>query len=244
MQQRLWKRLAKLPNREQRQRLETLLTVGANRTLTPLEELRRSPTRHSAPALVLALRRLIQIRQLGIHTLNFGNLPPSRLKALARTALTHRVQMIARMADARRIAVLVAFAHTIEAIAQDDVLDVLELLVKELLTKSQRDGKQARLRTLKDLDTAALQLSQACRVLLESEVAPDKVREAVFERIDAEALAAAIKQVETFARPPEDQYYPEVLERCGSSPGGYSPRQTSLATSPHLSTALSQYHSV
>ena len=85
--------------------------------------------------------------------------------------------------------------------------------VLELLAKSQRDGKQARLRTLKDLDTAALQRSLACRVLLESEVAPDQVREAVFERIDAEALAAAIKQVETFARPPEDQYYPEVLEQ-------------------------------
>lgn len=99
------------------------------------------------------------------------------------------------------------------AIAQDDVLDVLELLVKDLLAKSQRDGKQARLRTLKDLDTAALRLSQACRLLLESEVAPDKVREAVFEQIDAETLSAALKQVETLARLPEDQYYPEVLAR-------------------------------
>ncbi|MBV8884343.1 MAG: hypothetical protein JO235_10160 [Chroococcidiopsidaceae cyanobacterium CP_BM_RX_35] len=84
---------------------------------------------YSAPALVLALRRLIQIRQLGINTLNFSKLPPSRLKALARTAPSQRVRMIARMADDRRMAVLVAFAHTIEAITQDDVLDVLELLV-------------------------------------------------------------------------------------------------------------------
>lgn len=167
VQQRLWKRLAQLPTHEQRQQLEALLVVGTNRSLTPLEELRRSPTRYSVPALVEALRRLIQIRQLGVNTLNFGKIPPSRLKALARTALSQRVRMIARMPDARRMAVLVAFAQMIEATAQDDVLDVLELRVKELLAKSERDGKQARLRTLKDLDTTALQLSQASRVLMD-----------------------------------------------------------------------------
>ena len=215
VQQRLWKCLAQLPNHEQRQRLEALLVVGTHRSLTPLEELRRSPTRSSAPALVAALQRLIQIRQLGVNTLNFGKIPPSRLKALARTALSQRVRMIARMADDRRIAVLVAFAQTIEATAQDDVLDVLELRVKELLAKSERDGKQARLRTLKDLDTSALQLSQASRVLLDETCDSARIRETVFAQITPQQLTAAIATVEELARPPEDQYYPEVLARWG-----------------------------
>ena len=51
-----------------------------------------------------------------------------------------------------------------EAIAIDDALDVLNLLVKDILAKSQTDGKKNRLRTLKDLDAAALQLAQSLRL--------------------------------------------------------------------------------
>jgi hypothetical protein len=65
----------------------------------------------------------------------------------------------------RRIATLVAFARIIEATATDDAIDVLELLIKDLLTSSARDGKKQRLRTLKDLDAAALQLSEACGIM-------------------------------------------------------------------------------
>jgi hypothetical protein len=75
-----------------------------------------------------------------------------------------KVQAIARMPLERRLATLLAFAHEIEANAQDDALDVLELVMKTLLAKSAREGKQERLRTLKDLDAAALCLSTACRV--------------------------------------------------------------------------------
>ncbi len=39
-----------------------------------------------------------------------------------------------------------------EAIAIDNALDVLNLLVKDILAKSQTDGKKNYLRTLKDVD--------------------------------------------------------------------------------------------
>jgi TnpA family transposase len=213
VQQRLWRRLAQLPTLEQQQRLEALLVRNPTTLQIPLEQLRRLPTRYSAPALVKALLRLVQVRELGVNALNFSRIPPSRIKALARSALTQRAQAISRMAESRRIATLVAFVHVLEATAQDDVLDMLELLVKELLSKSERDGKQARLRTLKDLDTAALQLSQACRVLLDPRCEPEQVRSAVFEQISEAKLATAIAQVETLARPADDAYYPEVLAR-------------------------------
>lgn len=140
-------------------------------------------------------------------------IPPSRIKALARSALTQRAQSLSRMIESRRIATWVAFAHVLEATAQDDVLDLLELLVKDLLSKSERDGKQACLRTLKDLDTAALQLSQACRILLDPNCEPSQMRSAVFVQVSEDKLAAAIAQVETLARPADDAYYPEVLAR-------------------------------
>ncbi|MCY7278493.1 MAG: DUF4158 domain-containing protein, partial [Phormidesmis sp. CAN_BIN44] len=213
VQQRVWKRLATLPNESQRHRLEALLKIAPDQIQTTLELWRQSPTRHSGPALVQALKRLTQVRQIGMGQLDFGKLPSSRIRALARSALTSKAQAISRMTDGRRIAVLVAFVYTLEATAQDDILDIFELLIKELLAKSERNGKQTRLRTLKDLDTASLQLSQVCRVLLDETCQSSQVRETIFKQIDAQTLADAIHKVELLARPPEDQYYPEVLAR-------------------------------
>lgn len=212
---RLWRILAKMPSVEQRNKLESLLVPDEKTWYTPLEQLRRSPTRRSAPALVDALNRLVKVRELGINTLNLSRIPASKLKALARHAAVVRVQAIARMPIERRLATLLAFIHVLEATAADDALDMLELLVKDLLARSVRDGKKERLRTLKDLDAAALQLSEACTVLLDPNCEDKSVRDAVFQRIPKDKLAQAVVKVEEVARPPEDDYYPELLERWG-----------------------------
>ena len=98
-------------------------------------------------------------------------------------------------------------------IATDDALDVLELLVKDLLSCSVREGKKERLRTLKDLDAAALQLSQVGRVLLDPNCDDEKVREKVWRLLTKEQLTEAVTQVEELARPPDDNYYQELLGR-------------------------------
>jgi predicted component of type VI protein secretion system len=70
------------------------------------------------------------------------------------------------------------------------------------LAKSQKDGKKNRLRTLKDLDSAALQLATACKVLVNSETEDNQVREEVWQKLTPEQLAEAIASVEELARPP------------------------------------------
>jgi hypothetical protein len=101
---------------------------------------------------------LIQIRDLGVSHLTLTQIPPSRIKALSRIALTVRAQTMEKMPFERKMATLLAFAKEIEATAQDEILDVLEGLVKELLAKSARNGKKERLRTLKDLDQQGLEV--------------------------------------------------------------------------------------
>ncbi|WP_250122195.1 hypothetical protein [Chroococcidiopsis sp. CCMEE 29] len=58
-----------LPAPEQRTKLESILNVNEKKQQTPLDQLRRSPTRYSAPALVAALNRLVTIRAFGIRKL-------------------------------------------------------------------------------------------------------------------------------------------------------------------------------
>lgn len=210
---RLWRILSKIPSSEQRFKLEALLLPDEKTWYTPLDQLRRAPTRHSAPALINALNRLVKVREVGINTLNFSGIPASRLKALARHAATIRVAAIARMPFERRIATLLAFIHVLEAEAADETLDVLELLIKDLLSKSVRDGKKERLRTIKDLDAAALRLGAACAVILDPNCDDKNVREVVFQRIPQDQLQASVAKVEELARPTEDDYYPELLKR-------------------------------
>ena len=85
---RLWRVLAALPNVDQRSRLEALLVVGDGDRVSPLDQLRRAPTRISSPAMVDALNRLTEIRSLGVSHLDMARLPSGRIKALARYAAT------------------------------------------------------------------------------------------------------------------------------------------------------------
>lgn len=210
---RLWRILSQLPNPKQRMRLEELLQIPNDTRQTPLDRLRRSPTRQSAPALVDALNRLVEVQALGVNTLDVSAVPSSRLKVLARTAASVRAQAIARMPTERRIATLLAFVHILESTAMDDAIDLLDLLIGNLLATSKRTGEQERLRTIKDLDAAALRLSVACAILLDSACDDLEVRSEVFTRISKEQLAQAVSQVEALARSPDDDYYDVMMRR-------------------------------
>jgi hypothetical protein len=108
------------------------------------------------------------------------------------------------MPPARRLATLAAFVHCLEATAQDDVLEVLEILLHELFGDAEKADKKARLRTLKDLDGAAATLADVCRVLLDPALPDDRVRSRVFERIPQTLLERAVENVDALIRPPED----------------------------------------
>ena len=117
-------------------------------------------SRASAPVLVQALARLTEVRQLDVGPLNLVNVPASRIKALAQCAVTTKAQNIANLAEQRRTATLVSFARQLAVTAQDDSLDVLDMLIRDLLARSASSGKKARLWTLRDLDAAALSLAE------------------------------------------------------------------------------------
>jgi TnpA family transposase len=210
---RLWRLLATLPTADQRVQLDALLQVPAGARLSPLDRLRRAPTRISGPALVTALERLEEIRAIGVSELPLDRVPPNRLWALARYGAAARAQAIARMAPERRLATLLAFAYAFEQTALDDALDLLDQLITDIVHDAHTEGQTTRLRTLRDLDVAALQLWAAIQIVLDESVDEGSVRRQVFTQIPRERLVAASAQVATLARPPDDHYYPELVER-------------------------------
>ena len=105
-----------------------------------------------------ALQRVDEFRAVGVSEAPLAHVPPGRFKALARYAATARAQAIARMPAERRLATLLAFAQGFEVIALDDALDLFDLLMSDLTREATTQGQKTRVRTLRDLDAAALQL--------------------------------------------------------------------------------------
>jgi hypothetical protein len=128
VEERLWRVLSRITP-EQNTRLNDLLMVPPGGRSSWLDRLRTGPVRVSAPALVAAIKRLQSVRDLGISLPSTANIPPSPIATLARFANTSKVTAVARLPRPRRIATLVAFVHTLEATAQDDSLEVLEILL-------------------------------------------------------------------------------------------------------------------
>jgi TnpA family transposase len=210
---RLWQTLADKVDLEQRSKLEALLVVPEGRHLSGLDRLSRPPTRISGPALVSALNRLNEIRTISVGELSLASIPQSRTKALARHAAAVRTQAIARMTDERRIATLLAFAREFEIRAMDDALDLLDVLMTDTMREAENTGKTERIRTLRDLDAAALCLVAGMKIILDETYDDAEIRKVIFARIPKEQLSAAATTVEELARPPNDNYYPELISK-------------------------------
>ena len=164
----------------------------------------------SSVALVHALWRLHSVRELDVHLPVAARIPATRLAALARFAGAAKVSAILRLPHVRRVATLAAFVYCLEAAAQDDALEVLEALLRELYSGAIRADKKARLRTLKDLDQAAATLARACQVLLDTSVPDTELRTQLFEKISRDTLAQALNGVNTLIRPTDNVYFHEL----------------------------------
>jgi hypothetical protein len=163
---RLYRLLTRGISVHQKDQLQRLLLVPEGDRVSLLDQIRSGPTRISGPAIRASIDRLNAVRALGITVPMKAQIPSSRIASLARFANRAKAQAISRMPAARRFATLVAFVHCLEATAQDEVLEVLEMLLHDLFGKAITADQKARLRTLKDLDQSAAALAEACRLLL------------------------------------------------------------------------------
>lgn len=212
VEERIYRLLTRTADVATQARLESLLTVPEGGHQSLLDRLRKGPFRRSAPELVRALQRVEEVRKLGIEFTASDRLPPGRLQAMARFASTARAAVLQRLPESRRLATLIAFAMNLEASALDEALDLLDILITEIFSDAARASDRARLRTLKDLDSAALQLSQISRLVLKDELADVDLRAAIFQACKREELESALQQIDSLVRPPEDVYYQDLQD--------------------------------
>lgn len=202
---RLFDNLAKRLSKAQIERLESLLLAPKGERATRLETLRTPPSRISSSALTAALERVETIRALGVGKLDLSDVPDSRLTGLAQHALIAWGGQIAKLGRARRRATLLAVAQQLERSATDDALEVFDGLMNTLELKGSRARRRERLRTLKDLDGAALTLRDAVRLVIDEGIPTAKLRAAIYQQIGETALFQAIVKVSDLASEATDE---------------------------------------
>lgn len=159
-----------------------------------------------------ALQRYRYIRELGLGKINIGNIPKAKINHLARYVTVSWAPSIARMPDDRRIAILFSFAYVYETKALDDALDLLDMLITEITAAAKRLGEKKRIRSLGDLDKAALKLSDFSDLFLKHE-ADNNLPVMIYKAISRDTITNAIEVIRQIAKPNHDKYYNELLEQ-------------------------------
>lgn len=159
-----------------------------------------------------AFRRYQCIRDLGIGQIDIGNISKAKINHLARYVTVSWAPSIARMPDDRRIAVLFSFAYVYEIKALDDALDLLDMLITEITAEAKRLGERKRIRSLGDLDKAALKLSDFGDLFLKHEK-DDNLPNVIYKAISRDIITNAVEVIRQIAKPNHDKYYDELLEQ-------------------------------
>ncbi|HAX8354071.1 TPA: Tn3 family transposase, partial [Escherichia coli] len=114
-----------------------------------------------------------------------------------------------------RLAILTAFVKAQEISALDEAVDVLDMLILNITREAKKTGQKKRLRTLKDLDRAALLLARACALLLDEDTADDLLRKTIFSSVSVARLAESVEKVNELARPQDTNFQDEMVEQYG-----------------------------
>ena len=210
---RAWRILAGALTPEQRQHAEALLDAGRPEPSMTFERLRAAPTRRSPTELIRSLERLDAIRARTSRPAIPEGFPSALVLRLARFGQRAQPAVLARLPEPRRTATLVALLHTLEAAAQDDALELFEALAAEAISDAAKAHQQARLRTLRDLDSAALKLAKGWRLLLRDTTPAGAWREHVFETVPQAEIEAAVDKIEALVRPDDACNYEELRRR-------------------------------
>lgn len=213
---RMDKKLFALLKPPQIQALEQLLVQLPEQREAPLQQLRRTCSTLAVSELLQALVRLNRIRELGVSGLSLREIPAGRVKAMARFVAEAAPSHLSRLSQTQRLARLLCFARHFETQALDESLDLLDALLVQAKNRARASGEKTRLRSLRDLDGAALTIALAIEIFLDERFASPEIRTRVYAKVPRETVQQALEQVKSLTRPPEDTFLPELLQRYRS----------------------------
>ena len=236
-QTRLWHRLVAGLSAGQRDRINQLFNAEDTSAFAALDTLRAVPTKRAPTEFLRHLDRLDAVRAFDLRPTPPRGVPAATLERLARIARVSKPSAISALREPRRSATVAALFYTLEAAAQDDAAELAEALLSDLIRDAEGHRQKTRMRSLRDLDDAALLLSEMARLVAIADELPLNLwRAALFDRLPRADIEAARADVEAIAKPDGSKPYAELLAQwrrarrlffnitnrieTGASPGG------------------------
>lgn len=211
---RLWRSLSDDLSEAQREKIAALLD-GESGSFRTLDSLRTPPTRRAMTELTRHFQRIDAIRAYGLAPPAPTAVPNALVLRLARVARTMRPSAIAAAREPHRTAVVAALFHTLEAVAIDDAVELFDALMADIFRDAKAARQKKRLRSLGDLDAAALILrALAGRVMTDDDGDTDLTfrawRTALYADLNYGALAEATERVDALVRSQGDKPLEEL----------------------------------
>jgi hypothetical protein len=215
---RLWRNLVASLSDDQRARIAALFDEGDTSTFVALDALRTIPSKRMPTELYRHLDRLDTVRAFNLRPSPPRGVPATSLERLARVARVGKPSAIAVLQEPRRTATIAALFHTLEAAAQDDAAELAEALLADMVKGAEAADKQARLRSLRDLDGAAMLLHRVGLLVLTDDALPlSEWRDMLFEQLPRPDIEAAMAKVEAIARPIDTKPYDQLRTKWRSA---------------------------
>ncbi len=206
-QQQTFRRLKPLLTPQRLTFLDQLLVRDAKLGCTPLTWLRRRATSNSPAAILNALAKLAFLQQQDVPNWNVSCLNPNRLKFLAQLGKRATNQALQRAPDERRYPILIAFCTQGYEEVTDEIVDLYDRCLAQTYARARRDLEEFRRTVATAINEKIKLLRELGSIVLDTEVADERVRASIYRRVSPEQLRVAVEECSRLIRPADDTYF-------------------------------------
>jgi len=199
----LYQKLILIPSEEDTIQLFNLLELIEERdygATINLDILRKPLMDDSRKEIVRGFERLKKFQAFSTENWKMESIPEGRIKLLADYTFKIKAHLIQRMSEQKKLALLVAFVYVYKRKAMDEQILAISNFFETIFRHAKNKESKERLRTLKDLDKAALTLSDVVGLIMDSSDETKNFRQSILEKYPEESISNALSQVKQLVR--------------------------------------------
>lgn len=199
----LYQKLILIPSEEDTIQLLRLLELIEERdygATINLDILRKPLMDDSRKEITRGFERLKKFQTISTENWKMESIPEGRMKLLADYTFKTKAHLIQRMSEQKKLALLVAFVYVYKRKAMDEQILAISNFFETIFRHAKNKESKERLRTLKDLDRAALTLSDIVELIMDSSDETKNFRQSILEKYPEESISDALSQVKQLVR--------------------------------------------